>query len=231
MTTSAMKIATLVLCGSLGVVLAPACTIRIGPGTGEDGPSDPVNGTGEPEEPSDTGGGTLTPEEQAAFEALQNVDPAEFTMKTAATSYAAAACASLVESQVADPATVDEATVTQLFEEYAPIAFDEALAWMETADPSLIPLLVPEASCVLPPFSCPATVACSWGGEPVFCLATQCAEGPCPYCPWFSKLVYEYYCVYGCIRPGAGNKLVGGAMLFRTIFGNWDGPHCKYFGG
>jgi hypothetical protein len=32
---------------------------------------------------------------------------------------------------VADPATVDEATVTQLFEEYAPIAFDEALAWME----------------------------------------------------------------------------------------------------
>jgi hypothetical protein len=213
------------------VVLAPACTIRIGPGTGEDGASPPVKGTGEPEEPSDTGGDTWTPEEQAAFEALRNVDPTEFTMKTAATTYAAAGCASLVESQIADPATVDEATVTQLFEEYAPIAFDEALAWMETTDPSLVPLLVPDASCVGPPFSCPGTVPCSFGGEPVFCHVTQCAEGPCPYCPWFSKLVYKSYCVYGCVRFGAGNKLVGGAMLFRTRFGNWDGPHCMYFGG
>lgn len=128
MAISAMKVVTLVLCGSLGMVLAPACTIRIGPGTGEEGASDPIGGTEEPEGPSDVGGDGLTPEEQAAFEALQNVDPTEFSMKTAATTYAAAGCASLVESQIADPATVDEATVTQLFEEFAPLAFDEALA-------------------------------------------------------------------------------------------------------
>lgn len=48
----------------------------------------------------------------------------------------------------------------------------------------------------------------------------------CPYCPsWFSNLVFEHYCVYGCLQPGS-NEVIGGAFKIRTIFNNWNGPHC-----
>src|SRR5262249_1051421 len=116
------KVGALLLCGSLGVVLAPGCTIRIVPGTGEDGPSNPAGNSSETDGMNTADSETLSPEEQAALEALQNMDPAELSLKTAATTYAAVACASLVESQIADPSAVDEATVNELFEQYAPIA-------------------------------------------------------------------------------------------------------------
>jgi hypothetical protein len=69
------KVGALLLCGSLGVVLAPGCTIRIGPGTDEDGPSNPSESAAEPDGTSTTDGETLSPEEQAAIEALKNADP------------------------------------------------------------------------------------------------------------------------------------------------------------
>ena len=230
------KVGALLLCGSLGVVLAPGCTIRIGSGTGDDGRSSPAGNSTEPDDTGAMDGETLSPEEQAALEALealQNVDPDDFRMKTAATSYAAVSCASLIESQVADPEAVDPSTVTRLFEQYAPIAFDEAMAWMESVDPSLIPLdIKPDFACVKPPHSCPATVPCGFGGEPVFCHVTQCSKGKCPWCPFLDGLLYNEWCAYGCVRFG-GNKLVGGAVMLRHRFGGggWDGPHCKYFGG
>ncbi|HZF51778.1 MAG TPA: hypothetical protein VE093_24150 [Polyangiaceae bacterium] len=226
------KVGALLLCGSLAAILAPGCTITIGPGTGEDEPLRPVGDTAEPDNTSSTDGEMLSPEEQAAREAIQNVDPEDFRMKTAATSYAAVACASLVESQVADPEAVDPSTVTQLFEQYAPIAFDEAVAWVESVDPSLIPLEIkPDFACVKPPHPCPATVPCSFGSEPVFCHVTQCGKGKCPWCPFLDGLLYEEWCAYGCVRFG-GNKLAGGAVMLRHRFGGggWNGPHCKYFG-
>lgn len=225
------KVGALLLCGSLGVVLVPGCTIRIGTGTSEDGSSSPAGGATEPGGTSATDGETLSPEEQAALEALQNVDPSELAMKTAATSYAAAACASLVESQIADPANVDEETVNELFAQYAPLAVDEALAWMDTVDPSLIPLQVlPSTACQEEPYKCPFKVPCSWGGEPAFCSVTQCGKGACPWCPFFSNIIYQHWCVYGCMRL---DKLIGGAVLLKTRFGmdgGWNGPHCMYFG-
>jgi hypothetical protein len=225
------KVGALLLCGSFGVVLAPGCTIRIGPGTGEDGPSNSAGGATEPDDTSTTDGDTLSSEEQAALKALHNVDPAELSLKTAATTYAAVTCASLVESQIADPATVDEATVRELFEQYAPLAADEALAWMETVDPSLIPLQVLDnLTCQEEPWNCPWKVPCSWGSEPAFCFVSQCGKGPCPWCPFLSNLVYKHWCVYGCVRSG---KLIGGAVMLKTRFplgDGWNGPHCMYFG-
>jgi hypothetical protein len=218
----------LLLCGALVGLLVPGCTITIGPGTGEELPSDPAGGEGEQNSPSGTGEETLSPEEQDALEELQSVDPLEFRLKTAATTYAAVACAGLVESQIADPDSVDMETVTQLFDEYGPIAVDEAMAWMNSVDPSLIPVdIKPDFTCRNEPYLCPDTVACSFGSEPYVCWTTQCGKGPCPWCPFLDSLVYKHYCVYGCTRSG---KLMGGAVMLKTRFGGWNGPRCIYFG-
>jgi hypothetical protein len=223
------RVAALLLCGSLGALLVPGCVIRIGPGTGEDTSTDPTSTEGEPDGTDNPNEAGMTPEEQAALESFESVDPDEFRFKTAATIYAASACASLVESRIPDPDAVDLETVSALFEQYAPIAVDEAMVWLDSVDPSVIPVdIKPDFSCRNDPYRCPDTVACSFGSEPYICWVTQCGKGPCPWCPFLDSLVYKHYCVYGCTMS---DKLVGGAIMLKTRFGNsWNGPRCIYFG-
>lgn len=109
-----VRVAAALLCASLGVVLAPGCTIRIGSGAGEDGQSSPTDDSTDPDGTHTAGGEALSPEEQAAVEALQNADPADIQLGTAMAAYAAVGTASLVESQILDPAAIDEPTIEQL---------------------------------------------------------------------------------------------------------------------
>jgi hypothetical protein len=95
----------------------------------------------------------LTPEDEEAIVALQGVDPDEFALKEATAHYAAAACSTLVQSQVPDPDNVDVETLQQLFDQYAPLAEDAALAWMSSVDPSSLADILPKPNmeCTLSP--------------------------------------------------------------------------------
>jgi hypothetical protein len=213
------KVGALLLCGSIAAVLAPGCTIRIGPGTGEDGPSNSSGGTAEPDSTGTTNSETLSPEEQAAIEALQNADPNDVKVGTAMAAYAAVGTASLVEAQTLDPNTVDDATLQQLYNEYAPIAVDEAISWMQSVDPSTIPTATWNTinfTCEEEPYTCPRKDYCSFGGEPVLCVINECGTGPCSNCPWpLKNLVFKSWCLYGC---GRGDKYLGAAFRLITRF-------------
>lgn len=104
------------------------------------------------------------------------------------------------------------------------------LAWMENEmQMSLEPALesqgiVPDYSCMDPPYKCPATTKCPWlafGGAS--CNVTSCGTGSCPICPSiFPGLIVISWCAYGCMR---GAKVVGGAFMIQSRFG-WLGPVC-----
>jgi hypothetical protein len=213
------NLASLAIASVFGAAMIPGCVIRIGPGDGEE---TPIDGTGVVESTGGqegVGDEAHPPEEQAILEALQNADPEEVKMGTAMASYAAVGCASLVESQIADPSTVDEATVEELFIQYAPEVVEQAITWGASVDPSTIPSsgVYPDFSCIKEPYTCPATDICLFKGDlPAYCHVTQCGKESCPWCPWFlDNLIYKAWCVYGCTRDG---QYVGAAFRLITRF-------------
>jgi hypothetical protein len=86
-----------------------------------------------------TAGDVLTPDERAAI-ALEDADPTQLALAQVRTDYAAYALKGLVEADISDPSTVDEATVNALVAMYAPIAWEQAGQWIPTVDPSETPL-------------------------------------------------------------------------------------------
>ena len=132
-----MKMSSCVaLCAVLSVLVAPACEIKIGSGAGGETPADPAGGT--------TGagaGGNFTPDEQAAIDAIENTDNQLAVAKADLTAqFASYTLQGLVEMNAGDPATLDEATLQQLVDQYAPTAAAQALQWVQTVDPSTIDL-------------------------------------------------------------------------------------------
>ncbi|WP_437929798.1 hypothetical protein WMF37_11270 [Sorangium sp. So ce291] len=121
-------LALVLTCGFLAV-LVPACTIHLRSADRDEAEDTPAedDSAERPDEDSEPAGSPepevddepLSPEEQS-YEELLNVDPEELALKTMATSYAAVMVASLVESHVLDPATIDEAAIDSLTEQYAP---------------------------------------------------------------------------------------------------------------
>ncbi len=209
---------------AIGSLMVPGCVIQIGPGTTSSDPEGPRGAT--------TGAGagpSSTSDEQAAIDALENVDPTEAALKAAAASYSAAACSSLVETQVQDPTVVDEATIQQLFDQVAPIANDAALAWMETADPASLSSIgvFPKFECMDPPNNCARQERCPIG-DGATCVVTGCGKGKCPWCDLFGGLNYDGYCAYACMQ---GSKYWGYGFNLRTRFGKgWNGFVCFPFG-
>lgn len=209
------RLGALVLCGSLGVVLAPGCVIRIGPGDEREAPPDLSGGAGvaEPDAPEDPA------------EVFNDVDPEVLALGTAMTAYAASTCASLVESQVSDPQTVDEETIQQLVDQYAPLASEEAVNWLSSVDTSQLvgKSLTPNLDCWKEPHGCPHTTVCPFG-DLVTCNVTECGTGACPYCPFdLTNVLFKSWCVYGCIRNGL---YLGGAFLLIPKYWKPGLPYC-----
>jgi hypothetical protein len=156
------------------------------------------------------------------------VDPVELARVTATASYAAAATASFVGAQVADPEAVDPALIEQLFDQYAPIATEEALAWIDTVDPTALAgggVLIKDL-CLDPPYLCEQQTFCPWiveGGAR--CWVNECGTGSCPYCPVFSNMIVRAWCSYGCMK---GSDVVGGAFVLH--FQPWKKTGLVCFG-
>lgn len=216
--------AAVTLCAVLGAIGAPACEIKIGPGTAADGPTDPTGGA--------TGAGgaaaawTPTPAEQEAIDALQNVDPAVLQRIDAKNAYAAVVTSNLVAAQVSDPSTLDEATLSSLIDAAAPAAILEAEAWAQLADPVLFPptAVYSKFECTEPPNNCPASTKCpEYPGAN--CIVIGCARGKCPgYCPDFvSDIASQGWCSYACMK---GSEIVAGAFILQILWGHTTRPFC-----
>lgn len=224
--------------GAGGVILPPSPT---GGDVGDAPPSGPLDTKNpgpvcnkptesskeSPTESSTGGSSGYTPEEQAAIDALQQADPQEVATRAAVVSYAAVECASRVESQVKDPDTVDAATVDQLIDQCAPMAWSDAQNWFMMTDPSVIPTSIyPDFECPKEPYACPFRTECPYDGKPVPCLITQCGTGQCPWCPWdLGNIIIKSWCAYGCMQ---GTKLVAGAYILNTRFWGPGERYCTY---
>jgi len=198
-------------CGLLGSVLAPACKLESSSGAGG-------------------GGGDSLNDDEAAIDALNMVDPGEAKPKVAAAEVAAVACSDLVQAQVSDPSTVDDATLAQLYAEEAPMADAEMQAWLGTVNPSTLPLTdmpYPNYQCAETPYSCKTVEYCP-SGDGARCVITGCGKGKCPWCPdaW-GNLIYDGYCAYACMQ---GLKFWGYGINLRTRFTKkWSGFFCAPF--
>jgi hypothetical protein len=210
-----------VVTSAIIALLAPACEVHIGTGTGGGVASSAAGGAGATGGTGATGGGpsawTPTPEEQTALDALQNADPAVAGQISAKNAYAAVATENLVAAQVSDPSAIDAATASSLFDAAAPDAINAAVAWVQFADPGLFPAsaIYPKYECIDPPNACPPTTKCpDFGG---LCVVIDCNQGSCPGCPDFVKnLISKGWCSYACLN---GPNLVGGAFILQTVFG------------
>ncbi|MEP7122181.1 MAG: hypothetical protein ABJE95_14775 [Byssovorax sp.] len=201
----------------LGLLVVPACEIKIGSGAGGETSVDPAITTGA------GGGGTMwTPEQLAAFDAIQHADPIEIAKVTDTAAFAAVTTSNLVAMQQVDPATLDAAMASQLVDSAAPDGINAALAWAQSVDPSLFSAGInPKYECIDPPHNCPPNTKCpQFGG---ICSVTECSTGSCPYCPeLFENLVIDGWCSYGCMK---GAEIVGGAFILQTKWGSTP-PQC-----
>lgn len=218
-----MSSRAVVLCAVLGVLIAPACEIHIQKGetSGQAAP-DPTSGAGTG---AGTGGAasTLTPEELADLDTLQQADPIEVARITDTAAFAAVTTNNLVGLQMVDPSTLDATTAAQLLDAAAPEAIKAALAWSQAVEESVFtPGIYPKNECIEPPNNCPFRTTCP--NIPGNCYVTNCGKGSCPLCPeYLQNLVVEGWCAYGCMK---GSEMTGGAFILQTRFKLLGDPHC-----
>ena len=169
----------------VGVLIASGCQITIGPGTSRETAPDSTTSGGA----GGAGGasGTWTPEELAAFDAIQKADPDQGAKITGTAAFAAVTTSNLVAAQMVDPATLDAASASQLVDSAAPDAISAALGWAQSVDPPVFTAgIYPKHECADPPHNCPTTTKCSeFKG---ICTVTQCGKGGCPTCPGFFRI-------------------------------------------
>ncbi|XXT21426.1 hypothetical protein WME94_07670 [Sorangium sp. So ce429] len=233
------KLSAVMLAVMVGYVTVPGCTITIRPGQG-----DPAEeGTTAGDDREEPGGATTTPEvpvepvgpaepEEPAFE---DMDPQELALASAKAGFAAYYLTGTVESLGLDPATLDEATLAQLVEQYLPVAAAEADRWLATLDPAALPLaVIPRTEC-LKDFRCPFSLPCKYFGPPVdhLCYVTDCDNARCRPCPdifgeLLTHLVYKSWCSYTCVQTGTSPpKVVAVGIGAITYFGEeFVGPWC-----
>jgi hypothetical protein len=213
----------IVLCAVLGGLLVPACEIHLGPATSGEAagmtPDNPAGGT--------TGAGagpSFTPDEQAAIDAIENTDNQLAVAKADLTAqFASYTLQGLVEMNAGDPATLDEATLHQLVDQYAPTAAAQALQWIQTVDPSTIDLgyLKKKTECVQQQ-NCSYMESCDFGNGLAACPITGCGSGKCPACPDFfnvENLIVKGWCAHTCTQNQfiVGIKIVLHIALFKEM--------------
>jgi hypothetical protein len=236
------RLGALLVIGSVGAIMIPACTIRIGKG-GETEDSKPTpdetptpDGTQPaPDEtqptPTDDGAEdstTFTPEEEAAIDAAYNADPRELALMNAKATYAAYALSGLTETQVVDPTIVDEQTLRQIIDQNTELAWQLAEEWIATLDPTTLSVGYPiKVECMDPPLLCQSSVKCPFAKR---CVLNDCGDGRCRTCPdiWnLGNLIIGGWCTYTCyndldivgaaitLKPAIGSQLVPWIQLCR----------------
>jgi len=212
----------------IGVLVTPGCHIQLCKGEGCGGVPDVGGwgGGGSAAVGGNVDGGAAGSEpmtsEGDALYALEHANPDELAAVQLRSAYASYALAGLVGSDVADPSTLDEATLEALIDQYTPVAWQQAQDWISSLDPAAIPLAL-----VTPKYQCEQQTGCSptdsckfdnydkWA----YCVVTACGDGACPGCPDLfdlSKLVVKSWCSYTCMvdKQIVGIKIAMKIALF-----------------
>lgn len=220
------RLGALLVAGTVGAIMIPACAIRIGKGgETEDHRPTPDQTQPTPDEtqpvPTDDGAGdstTLTPEEEAAIDAAYNADPRELALMNAKATYAAYALSGLTEAQVADPTIIDEQALRQLIDQNTELAWQLAEQWIATLDPTMLSVGYPiKVECMDPPLLCQSSVKCPFAE---LCVLDDCGDGRCRTCPgvWdLDNLIISGWCTYTCY---VGRDIVGAAITLKPRIGS-----------
>lgn len=207
------KIAAMLGLGTmLGVMLIPGCLI----------PIDPNGGTGGSSASSGAGNDAV-----AAFE---GVDPSESSIAELKAEFTAYALQGLIEQNMADPDTVDDATLQQMMDQLAPDAAALADQWVLNLDPAAIPLFSPDPDTMnacFEKFGCEPQSACTFSGGKSSCWLVACGDGKCPTCPNvfnLSNLLVTGWCAHVCLS-GAPSRVVGTKIVIHFRKG-FVGQHC-----
>ncbi|WP_437645105.1 hypothetical protein [Sorangium sp. So ce362] len=223
-----------------GYAMVPGCVIRVGPGTGGDDDSAP-EGVPVPEEAApdqsveepdqsveEPDQETKTPEELAE-EAFLRGDPQEFALASTKATFTTYALAGMIESLGLDPATLDEAALSELMVQYMPAAAEEAERWLSTLDPSTLPLgITPRYKCT-DEFGCVYSTPCKhavWGysipSTKHLCFVTDCGDARCSTCPtWvgeiLSHLAIRAWCAYVCVETRCVRRQADSNWCWRDL--------------
>jgi hypothetical protein len=230
------------LLASFGALLIPACKIRIGPG---DDDSDPWTSSGDESEggggidPGGAAGSEPTqPENETDTELLARVDPEELAFATAKATVATCALNGTLDALPLDPASLDEATLLALMEQYMPAAVEQTDLWLESVSSSSFPPApIPKYECE-GDYGCQLNPKCKYGFDPGVnhqCVIVDCGPSRCSWCPsWvleiLNHLVYKNWCAYVCVQTGTTNAptvavAAGGVSSFGGYF---VGPICAH---
>lgn len=223
-----------------GAFLVPACTIRIGPG-GDD--VDPWTSSGDGNDggneigTEDTAGDEPTElDEESAAELFSRVEPEELALASAKATVATCALSGTLETLPLDPASLDEATLIALMEQYMPVAVEQTDLWLASVDASAFPPMpIPKYECE-GDYGCQRTSKCTYGFNPGVshrCHVVDCGPSRCSWCPsWvlevLDHLALKAWCAYVCVQTGVSPAptvavAAGGISSFS---GNFVGPIC-----
>jgi len=236
------------ICGSLTVVLAgfliaPGCTLRIIEGGGG---SDSAQDTGSHgghagaggamgQSGGGMGGSPEADEVKMGEEAYSQLDPTELRKASAKAGTTTCALAGAIEGLGLDPASLDEAALTSLMEEYLPAAEQQAQQWLSGEDPTMLAYtLKPKFECGEQ--GCAYTAKCKYGYMPEvnhLCFIDDCGPAKCRTCPdWVNDLLQNLaiktWCSYVCVQTGTSPpKVVAvGAGGVSKLFDVFVGPIC-----
>lgn len=209
----------------------PGCVIHVGPGTSTGDTSDPTDPSGE------TTGGTMKTPEQQAEEAFAALDPNERTRAVEKASATTSYLAGTLESLSLDPATVDNAALYGLMEQYAPTTAAAVDQWLATFDPTTLP-----SASWKPKNECGSQYGCAYAADcqndpyrslAHRCFVVDCGDAKCSSCPsWFPDtlkyVLLKSWCAYVCVEANATNPKIiavgaGGVSRFKDEF---VGPYC-----
>lgn len=188
-------------------------------GSGNAGGSGAYGGGGSS---GNVGGYVPTPEEQAAIDAAENMDPQVRALNSARAGFVGYAVRGLVEEQIGaaaiDPETLDVNTLVQMFEDAAAPAWEATNQWITTLDPAELqtPGYPVNVECMDPPLACRSIVSCDFAKT---CVVDDCGDGKCKPCPdkyGLGNLVTNGWCSYVCY---VGPDAVGVAVSFKPRIG------------
>lgn len=180
------------------------------------------------------GSGGWIPEEEEAVTILEMADPDYATRSALMGEYTSSALAALIEANFPDPAAVDVAVLETLVDQYAPDIWQDAQAWAEALDASII-----QAATITPKPECQTSHGrmCSYTWGCLFenvgwstCILTGCGKGACPACPSLfdlDALVVQKWCSYTCISTK--NESIVGLAIHLKLALNGSIERCFLF--
>ncbi len=224
-----LRARVLVMVGFFGLSMTPACVIKIGPdsngGAGGIASGDPDPAPLDPPTNDETDA-----------ELLAAVDPQALAFASTKAIVTTSALHGTIDALPLDPASLDDATMLALMEQYAPAAAEQTDLWLVNTDPSRLSTgVIAKDSCIEDP-GCEWHPKCKFGFDPGVshrCIIVDCGSAKCKSCPsWVAEilthLAAKAWCSYVCIQTGISPPpiIAIGAAGISSLGGHFIGPIC-----